>query len=211
VTAAAPGRRNRRTVRSLAHALVAGLLAGCASQPSAPKATGAAPSRPVPAVSGSPAAGSAPKAAATAFPIGVSANRVGQRYVYLTKQKKNRKVYVLRADAENGRYFGQDTGRSTFVNPHVTFYGHQGKRLVADAPTGTVVEKDKTVRMSGGVRARSQDGLTLRSDTLRYDDQTDKVHGEGNVTVTSPRGEELQGQTLEWNLRDGSIDVAGAH
>lgn len=154
-----------------------------------------------------------PQASATptAFPIGFNANRVGSKYVYFTKQKQNRKVYVLRADSENGQYMGQNTGRTTFVNPHVIFYGQAGKRLVADAPTGTVVERDKTVRMTGGVRATSADGLTLRSDTLRYDDQNDTVHGEGNVVVTTPQGEQLQGETLDWNLRDGAIAVNGAH
>ncbi|GAC1304360.1 MAG: hypothetical protein NVS2B3_13610 [Vulcanimicrobiaceae bacterium] len=135
---------------------------------------------------------------------------MGKRYVFLTKSKANAKLYVLRADGERGHYFGADTGVSTFANPHITFYGRDGKRLVADAPTGTVVEKEKTVRMSGGVRARAQDGLTLHCDTLRYDDETDLVHGIGHVVVRSAKGEELQGETLTWNLRDGSIDVAGA-
>ena len=152
-----------------------------------------------------------PQGKATTFPIHFNANRVGSKYVYFTKQKQNRKVYVLRADSETGQYTGQNTGRTTFVNPHVIFYGQAGKRLVADAPTGTVVESDKTVRMTGGVRAKSADGLTLRSDTLRYDDQNDTVHGEGNVVVTTPQGEQLQGETLDWNLRDGAIAVNGAH
>ncbi len=185
--------------RALASAALAGfvVLAGCTARAPAPAA-----SRP-PAEAGA-------KAAPPAIPIDFKANRVGKRYVFLTKSKANRKLYVLRADGEQGRYSGADTGLSTFVNPHVVFYGRDGKRLVADAPTGTVVEKEKTVRMSGGVRARAGDGLTLHCDTLRYDDETDLVHGLGNVTVISPQGEELQGDTLTWNLRDGAIDVAGA-
>ena len=130
--------------------------------------------------------------------------------MYLTKQKRNRKVYVLRADAEKGHYFGQDTGVSNFVNPHITFYARDGKQLVADAPLGIVVEKDKTVRMSGGVHARSGDGLRLACDTLRYSDEAESVRGEGNVDVKSPQGEELQGDTLEWNLRTGQLDVSRA-
>ena len=159
----------------------------------------------------SPPTSARPHGVPTAFPIGFNAHRVGNKYVYFTKQKQHRKVYVLRADSENGQYTGKDTGRTTFVNPHVIFYGQAGKRLVADAPTGTVIEREKTVRMTGGVRATSADGLTLRSDTLRYDDQNDMVHGEGNVVVTTPQGEQLQGETLDWNLRDGAIAVNGAH
>ncbi len=179
----------------------AGLVALASCSPKAPG--GSAPSKAPSRMPVNPVA--------SAIPINVSANRVGQRFVFLTKTKGERKLYVLRADGERGHYFGTDTGLSTFMNPHIIFYGRDGKRLVADAPTGTVVEKEKTVRMSGGVRARAQDGMTLHCQTLRYDDETDLVHGVGNVTVISPRGEELQGETLTWNLRDGAIDVAGAH
>lgn len=184
-------------------------LTACARGATAPNP--AATHALAPATKGHARTPTAPTPGATTFPIGVSAQRVGGRYVRITKQDDGRKVYVLRADSERGRYFGQDTGSSTFVNPHVTFFERDGKQLVADAPTGTAVEKDKTMRMSGGVRARSSDGLTLRSETLRYDVSTQTVHAEGNVTVTSPQGEELQGQTLDWNLRDGTMAVAGAH
>ncbi|MBC5802835.1 MAG: LPS export ABC transporter periplasmic protein LptC [Candidatus Eremiobacteraeota bacterium] len=116
----------------------------------------------------------------------------------------------MRADSESGEYFGSDTGRSDFVNPHVTFFGKGDQRLMADAPSGTAVEKDKTIVMTGGVRARTADGKTLHSDTLRYDDQTDMLYGNGNVVVTSPSGDRLQGDQLRWNLRTGHMDFTGA-
>jgi LPS export ABC transporter protein LptC len=160
-----------------------------------------------------PSAASTSKAA-KALPdnvaIAVTSHKIGSQYILLTVRKHNRKSYDLRADSESGRYVGQDSGTSTFVNPHVTFYAADGKHVVADAPAGTVVEKDKTVLMSGGVHARTQDGTTLTSDTLRYDDEDQMAHGEGHVVVTSPEGETLQGDTLDWNLRDGRINVAGA-
>jgi len=119
-------------------------------------------------------------------------------------------VYVLRADSESGQYLGADTGRSDFVNPHVSFFGAHGKGLVAVAPMGEVVERDKSVRMTGGVVAHSQDGMNLTCDSLRYQDPTELVHGEGNVHVTFPNGEELEGASLDWSLRDGHIAVTGA-
>jgi LPS export ABC transporter protein LptC len=146
----------------------------------------------------------------TGVPIVLRAHKVGSKYIYLTKQKGNRRVYVLRADAETGQYFGTNTGRSDFVRPHITFYGANGKRLTADAPTGTVVERDKAVRMSGGVIAVDQNGMTLTSDSLRYDDPTEVIHGQGDVVLHSPQGEELRGDSLDWNLRDGHINVSGA-
>lgn len=165
-----------------------------------------------PVASASPAAQPIPTAKGTddRTPISFVAPRIGDKYIYLTKQRRNRKVYVLRADAEKGQYFGEDTGRSTFVNPHVIFYGSDGKQLVADAPAALVIEAAKMVQMSGGVHARSQDGVDLHSDTMTYDDGTQTIHAQGNVVMNSPQGTELRGNTLDWNLKTGAIDVSGA-
>ena len=190
-----------RPYRAAAFACAALLGAGCAGGNS-------------PQARSSPAAAaSAPTATNTDLertPIKFEAPRTGDKYIYLTKQRQNRKLYVLRADAEKGRYFGEDSGQSTFVNPHVTFFQSDGKQLVADAPAGLVVEKAKTVQMSGGVHARSQDGVTLTSDSLRYDDATETVRAIGNVVMDSPQGSELRGSTLDWNMTTGEINVTGA-
>jgi LPS export ABC transporter protein LptC len=190
-----------RPYRAAALACAAALGAGCAGN-SSPQAGASAT-----------AAASAPTATNTDLertPIKFEAPRTGDKYIYLTKQRQNRKLYVLRADAEKGRYFGEDSGQSTFVNPHVTFFQSDGKQLVADAPAGLVVEKAKTVQMSGGVHARSQDGVTLTSDSLRYDDATETVRAIGNVVMDSPQGSELRGSTLDWNMTTGEINVTGA-
>jgi len=183
-----------------------GAFAGCGGRPAAPS------SAPEASAASSAAASAAPiaKPSSSSVPIQFNASKVGSKYIYLTKQKGNRRVYILRADSESGEYSGQNTGRSNFASPHITFFGDGGKRLVADAPLGTVVEKERSVLMSGGVKARSQDGMTLSSDTLRYNDQTEIAHGEGDVDVVFPQGEELRGQTIDWDLRTGHIDVTGA-
>lgn len=190
-----------RPYRTAAFACAAALGAGCAGN-SSPQAGASAT-----------AAASAPTATNTDLertPISFEAPRTGDKHIYLTKQRANRKLYILRADAEKGRYFGEDSGQSTFVNPHVTFFQSDGKQLVADAPAGLVVEKAKTVQMSGGVHARSQDGVTLTSDSLRYDDATETVRAIGNVVMDSPQGSELRGSTLDWNMTTGEINVTGA-
>jgi LPS export ABC transporter protein LptC len=183
-----------------AAAFAALLAAGCSGEKPQEAAVSPAPTLPS-------AAAAAPSP--SGVPIVLHAQKVGSRYIYLTKQKGNRLVYVLRADSETGRYFGANTGRSEFVRPHIIFYGADGKRLTADAPEGTVIERDKAVRMSGGVTAVDQNGMTLTSDSLRYDDPTELLHGQGNVVLHSPRGEELRGDSLDWNLRDGRINVSG--
>jgi hypothetical protein len=178
------------------------LVSGCS-----PHATGHG------GASGNAAAKPVPTAKETGdrTPISFVAPRVGDKFIYLTKQRRNRKVYVLRADAEKGQYFGEDTGRSTFVNPHVTFFGSDGKQLTADAPAGVVVEQAKTVLMSGGVHAHTQDGVTLTSDTMVYDDNTQTIHARGNVVMDSAQGSELRGNTLDWSLKTGAVNVSGAH
>jgi len=169
------------------------------------------PAAPAPSPSPAASVSAAPAAAGgSKMSIAVSSRRNGSKFILLTVRKHDRLSYILRADSETGRYFGEDSGLSSFVNPHITFYAPDGKRIVADAPAGTVVEKDKSVVMSGGVHARMADGVTMTSDTMRYDDRAQSAHGSGNVVVTSPQGETLRGDTVDWNLRDGNIAVAGA-
>jgi hypothetical protein len=193
----------RRAVAFACAALLCGGCAGSSSPQARSSATAASPA----------AAASAPTATNTDLertPISFEAPRSGEKYIYLTKQRRNRKLYILRADAEKGRYFGEDSGQSSFVNPHVVFFESDGKKLIADAPAGLVVEKARTVRMSGGVHARSQDGVTLTSDSLLYDDATQMLHAVGNVVMDSPQGSELRGSTMDWNMTTGEINVAGA-
>jgi LPS export ABC transporter protein LptC len=179
-------------------ALVALLLAsGCGGKPAQP--------------TGSPSPGApGTTPTSTALPIKVTSNRVGKRFVTLTEQKRGRKVYVLRADANESDRFAAGTGRSVFTRPHIVFFEAGGKTLTADAPTATVEEVTKTVVMSGGVHARTQDGIQLTCDTLRYDDRNEHIHGTGNVLVTTPRGERLEGSTIDADTRLDHVRISGA-
>lgn len=134
----------------------------------------------------------------------------GSKYIYLTEQKRNRIVYVLRADSNTSIQLSKGSGRSDFVNPHVTFHGTGKTTVVADAPHATVLERDRSVLMSGGVRARNNEGMRLQSDTMRYDDANESLHGEGNVTITTPQGEELRGDRFDYDLRTTEMRVTGS-
>jgi LPS export ABC transporter protein LptC len=169
---------------------------------------------PAPSPSAVAASSSSPSGRASAaphhaptLPIGIVGSRRGREPFRMTELRNGKVRYAITADSLRGHYAGQDTGTSVLVNPHITFLATAGKQLVAVAPAGTVVEKDKTVVMTGGVHARSQDGMTLASDTLRYDDETQVVHGAGHVVVTFPRGERLDGETVDWNLRTGDVEM----
>ncbi len=191
----------RRWVRALASAASLALVlaaTGCGGREK-PAPSPAPPARVAP--------GTKTAAKPAALPIRIVGSRVGREPFRMTELRDGKIRYAIAADSLRGHYAGQDTGTSELVNPHITFLASGGKRLVAVAPAGTVVEKDKTVRMAGGVHARSQDGMTLASDTLRYDDQTQIVYGAGHVRVTFPRGERLTGDTVAWNLRTGDVEM----
>jgi lipopolysaccharide export system protein LptA len=51
--------------------------------------------------------------------------------------------------------------------------------------------------------------MTLSCDTLHYNDETQMMHGEGNVVLKSPDGEELRGQRIDANIRLSTVHVSG--
>jgi hypothetical protein len=143
------------------------------------------------------------------IPIRIREPHIGSNYIYLTEQKRNRVVYVLRADSNTSVRLSQGSGRSDFVNPHVTFHGSGKSAVVADAPRAHVEERDRSVLMTGGVYARNNEGMTIRSDTMRYDDAAETLHGEGNVLITTRQGEQLRGRQFDYDLRSTEMHVTG--
>ncbi len=128
--------------------------------------------------------------------------------VLTEKKPSGRVVYVLHADSNVSDRFAAGSGRSVFTHPHVIFYQEHGKTLTADAPTATLEEQTKTVVMTGGVHARTEDGVTMTCDQLAYDDEHGMIHGKGNVVVTTPRGERLTGDTLDADVQLDHVHVS---
>jgi LPS export ABC transporter protein LptC len=180
-------------LRAIALAAVAALV-GCGGS----KAEHAAPATtPVPTPSPTPVA------------IKVRSNGPTHGRVVLTEKKPSgRVVYVLHADSNVSDRFGAGSGRSVFTNPHIVFYEVNGKTLTAVSPAATVEEQSKTVLMTGGVRATTQDGIVLTCDTLLYDDRTSMIHGQGHVLITSPRGERLNGDRLDSDMQMNHVRVS---
>jgi lipopolysaccharide assembly outer membrane protein LptD (OstA) len=144
----------------------------------------------------------------SAVPIKIRERHLGSHFIYLTEQKKNRKVYVIRADSNVSIRLSQGNGHSDFVNPHVTFYENKGA-LVAVSPHARAEERDRSILMDGGVHARTSEGLRLQSDTLRYDDGAEALHGDGHVVIVTAQGEELRGQHFDYDLRTSEMRVTG--
>src|ERR1700722_6049290 len=123
--------------------------------------------------------------------------------------KRQRVIYTLRADSfiadtTAGR---TGTGSGTFVEPHITFVDRSGVRTIADAPKAVLTSADKSVFMTGGVHARSQDGNVLSCDRLRYDGTSERIHGDGHVVMTTPNGLILVGDEIDGDARLADVRV----
>ncbi len=145
----------------------------------------------------------------TPLPLHItSTGRAGQ-YTTLSEMKHQRTIYIIRAtsfaaDTATGR---TPTGSGTFLQPHITFIDRNGARTIADAPEAVLTSADKSVLMTGGVHARSQDGNVLSCDRLRYDGNTERIHGDGHVVMTTPTGLVLVGDELDGDARLQDVRV----
>ena len=172
--------------------LLAAALAACAHPPAPPPAPSPAGTAPAP----------------TPVPVHVTSSGNG-RYTVLTEMKHQRTIYIVRArsfvaDTAAGR---SATGSGTFERPEITFVDRNGSRTVADAPKAVLSSADKSVIMTGGVRARSQDGNVLACDRLRYDGNTERIHGDGHVVLQTPAGLTLTGDQLDGDARLQNVRV----
>ncbi len=175
-------------VRSLLAGVLLTLLCGCES-------TGG----------GGPAETPAPTP--TAVPIHVETQGDALHPATFTASEHNRRVYLVTAKSSVGDRLGDGSFIVALSQPHVTFFDKNGKTLIGDSPKAVVTERDKTILMSGGVTARTQDGAVLTCDTLTYDGRVERIHGEGNVVLTSARGDRLTGDTIDGDVRLNHVTV----
>jgi LPS export ABC transporter protein LptC len=145
----------------------------------------------------------------TLVPLHVTSSGGAGQQTVLSEMKNNRTIYVVRA-----RSFVADTasgqatsGSGSFEQPQITFVDRSGARTVADAPEAVLTGADKSVLMTGGVHARSQDGNVLSCDRLRYDGTTERIHGDGHVVVTTPSGLTLVGDEVDGDSRLDNVRV----
>ncbi|GAC1412023.1 MAG: hypothetical protein NVSMB64_22220 [Candidatus Velthaea sp.] len=164
-------------------------------------AAGCAPAHPGPAPSPSPAGSPTP------VPIHIVTKSSGDRYATMTQRVNGRTVYELRALSSVADRAGAADAVATFEQPHITFHDRTGKTMIADAPEAKVTQQDKSVLMSGGVRARTQDGNVLTCDRLRYDGRTQMVRGDGHVVLTGPNGVALTGARIDGDIRLNNVRI----
>jgi len=165
-------------------------------------------SRP-PAPPPQPAGVPVPTPTPTLVPLHVTSSSGTGQPTILSEMKNNRTIYVVRAlsfvgDTASGQ---AASGSGAFVKPQITFVDRSGARTVADAPEAVLTGADKSVLMTGGVHARSQDGIVLSCDRLRYDGTTERIHGDGHVVLTTPSGLTLVGDEVDGDARLDNVRV----
>lgn len=191
----------RRGWAALGLVLAAG-LAGCARGP-------APSSSPAPVASSSPpaAASPGPSASATALPLRVVTQGGSGKYVTIVQSVRGRKVYTVRALSSVAERSPSGQTVASLEQPHVTFVDRAGGTTVADAPKAQVTERDKSVVMTGGVRATTSQGNVLTCDQLTYSGSSERLRGEGHVRLVSPNGFELGGDHLAGDVRLQNVKI----
>ena len=166
------------------------LLAGCSAPPPQAAAT------PAPIPSGAVAPSGTPVA------VHVTSNGNG-RYTVVTEMKARRTIYTIRALSFEGDTLseGAAAASGTFEQPHIVFHDRTGGETIADAPKAVLTGADKSVLMTGGVHARTQDGNVLRCDQMRYDGKSETIHGQGHVRLDTPTGLSLVGDRIDGDAR----------
>jgi LPS export ABC transporter protein LptC len=148
-----------------------------------------------------------PSASATALPIRVVTQGGSGKYVTIVQSVRGRKVYTIRALSSVAQRAPSGETVATLEQPHVTFVDRGGGSTIADAPKAQVTERDKSVVMTGGVRATTSQGNVLTCDTLTYNGATEKLRGEGHVRLSSPNGFELAGDHLAGDVRLQDVKI----
>ena len=155
----------------------------------------------------SPSPPAAPASGRTPVPVHVRGVGTARTPTVLSESKNGRRVYTIRAMQFEGDIAGATEGNAAVQEPHVTFVGANGTPTYADAPKATVDQRDKSVVMTGGVHARTEEGSTLDCDTLRYDTATERFDGEGHVVLRGQNGVVLTGDHLHGDVRLQDVQV----
>jgi hypothetical protein len=112
-------------------------------------------------------------------------------------QKGNRIAYKMIVRDRAIANTAQGAGDGTFYDVTVTFYDRSGKTLEASSPRAVAVEAKQTLTLYDGVRATSSTRDILTCRTLVYDRASGKLHGEGNVRISSADGFWTTGNRLD--------------
>ncbi|MBV8151337.1 MAG: LPS export ABC transporter periplasmic protein LptC [Candidatus Eremiobacteraeota bacterium] len=110
----------------------------------------------------------------------------GEPARYLVRNAKGRTIYDVRSQQALYDRSPDGSAVATFSNPDVTFHDRANRTMLATASQAIAHDKDKTVVMTGHVRATSGSEV-LTCDELTYDGQRDALRGTGNVVLVNSK------------------------
>lgn len=187
---------------------------GCSPKPPAQTpAPSAAPTLSAPVPPSGPASPTqSPSPSEAAQPItAISRGTGNQPARYTVRNPQGKIVYDVRSIKVVYNRAGDGTSQATFTKPDVIFHDRSGHTMIAKAPEAVAHDKDKSVTMSGGVRAKTDDGKILTCDTLTYDAKNEQIHGAGNVVLTDTKtNQAASGQSLQSDLSFEHLTLSGS-
>lgn len=177
-----------------AAALALTAVIACAPKP--PPSTASASASPAATAAPTPSAatGSPQPAANQAAPIKAISRGNAQ---YIVRNPAGRPVYDVRSPTVVYNKAADGTEIADFTKPHVIFHAPTGRTVVADSPKAVARVNDKSVVMTGGVRAKTDDGKILTCATLTYDVNHSQIECRGDVVLTNTKtNQSASGQVL---------------
>ena len=204
----------------LSAAIAAGLTAatlgtwGCSPKP--PPQTPAPSPAPTVSTAAPPSGSALPSQAASPAaqtqPItAISRGTGNQPARYIVRNPQGKIIYDVRSIKVVYNRATDGTSEATFTKPDVIFHDKTGHTMIAQAPQAVAHDKDKSVTMSGGVHAKTDDGKILTCDTLTYDAKNEQIHGAGNVVLTDTKtNQAASGQSLQSDLSFEHLTLSGS-
>ena len=131
--------------------------------------------------------------------VGAASPSISLRQVHMIETRDGSKLWEVRADQVEVNEREGFTVLTRVVRPiQIAFYSSQGQATcVADRATLDLTTKD--VRLEGGVVARSEQGMELKTEQLRWNAASRRLQTDEAVTITRgglvSRGRGLEAET----------------
>jgi len=166
------------------------LSAGCSPKPPPPAATSPASGAPAASTPSETAAAQAEASGGASAPPptegtirAVSRGTARQPARYIVRDKTGAIVYDINSSTVTYDRASDGTAVASFTNPQVTFHTRSRRTVVADSPKAVAHDRDKSVVMTGGVHAKTDDGKMLTCAKLTYDARNQRILCEGDVVL----------------------------
>ena len=101
-----------------------------------------------------------------------------------TEVKDGVRKWTLSAE---GARIDEAKGTITLKDVYLEFYPEKGGKIILKGDEGIYFQKEKIVTLTGNVRGKTHDGMTLETDKLTYMEKTQLVETDRWVTIAGKR------------------------